>query len=590
MNIQESDILKTIYKEPFVSQRILAESSGHSLGVVNRSLKYLTGHGYISNDMRLTSKGIEEIEKNRPANAIILAAGVGMRMVPINAMTPKGLLAVKGEPLVERLIRQLHEVNVTDITIVVGFMKERFDHLIDKYGVKLVVNTDYADKNNLHSLALAAGGISNTYIVPCDVWAAHNPFSLTEMYSWYMVSDAADIRSDVRVNRKMELVSIPENSSGNAMIGIAYILAGDAQEIRDKIKEMASGAGHDDDFWEAALYSGGKMSLAAKVVPASDVSEIDTYEQLRKLDGDSDHLRSDALDTIAGVLSCTTKEIRDITVLKKGMTNRSFLFTLRDRKYIMRIPGEGTDRLINRRQEAEVYKAIKGYGFCDDPVYIDPVNGYKITEYLEGVRVCDAASEEDLCRCMEKLKEMHSRKLQVGHEFDIFGQILFYEKLWNGIPSAYGDYDKTKQNVFSLKGYIEEQPKDRCLTHIDAVPDNFLFYQTEGGEKLQLTDWEYSGMQDPHVDLAMFSIYSYFDKKQIDRLMDIYFGCEPPHMIRAKIYCYVAACGLLWSNWTEYKSTLGVEFGEYGLKQYRYAKDFYAYAREEMELDRRSKE
>ena len=61
-------------------------------------------------------------------------------------------------------------------------------------------------------------------------------------------------------------------------------------------------------------------------------------------------------------------------------------------------------------------------------------------------------------------------------------------------------------------------------------------------------------------------------------------------MIRAKIYCYVAACGLLWSNWTEYKSTLGVEFGEYGLKQYRYAKDFYAYAREEMELDRRSKE
>ncbi|MBR6255755.1 MAG: NTP transferase domain-containing protein [Lachnospiraceae bacterium] len=590
MNIQESDILKTIYKEPFVSQRILAESSGHSLGVVNRSLKYLTGQGYISNDMRLTSKGIEEIEKNRPANAIILAAGVGMRMVPINAMTPKGLLAVKGEPLVERLIRQLHEVNVTDITIVVGFMKERFDHLIDKYGVKLVVNTDYADKNNLHSLALAAGGISNTYIVPCDVWAAHNPFSLTEMYSWYMVSDAADIRSDVRVNRKMELVSIPENSSGNAMIGIAYILAGDAQEIRDKIKEMASGAGHDDDFWEAALYSGGKMSLAAKVVQASDVSEIDTYEQLRKLDGDSDHLRSDALDTIAGVLSCTTKEIRDITVLKKGMTNRSFLFTLRDRKYIMRIPGEGTDRLINRRQEAEVYKAIKGYGFCDDPVYIDPVNGYKITEYLEGVRVCDAASEEDLCRCMEKLKEMHSRKLQVGHEFDIFGQILFYEKLWNGVPSAYRDYDKTKQNVFSLKGYVEEQPKDRCLTHIDAVPDNFLFYQTEGGEKLQLTDWEYSGMQDPHVDLAMFSIYSYFDKKQIDRLMDIYFGCEPPHMIRAKIYCYVAACGLLWSNWTEYKSTLGVEFGEYGLKQYRYAKDFYAYAREEMELDRRSKE
>ena len=43
--------------------------------------------------------------------------------------------------------------------------------------------------------------------------------------------------------------------------------------------------------------------------------------------------------------------------------------------------------------------------------------------------------------------------------------------------------------------------------------------------------------------------------------------------MRTKIYAYIAVCGLLWSNWCEYKSRLGVEFGEYSLKQYRYAKD-----------------
>ncbi len=39
MNKQESDILNVLLLEPFINQRVLAEVSGHSLGVVNRSLK-----------------------------------------------------------------------------------------------------------------------------------------------------------------------------------------------------------------------------------------------------------------------------------------------------------------------------------------------------------------------------------------------------------------------------------------------------------------------------------------------------------------------------------------------------------------------
>ena len=41
MNKQGIDILNTLLLEPFINQRILAEVSGHSLGVVNRSLKEL---------------------------------------------------------------------------------------------------------------------------------------------------------------------------------------------------------------------------------------------------------------------------------------------------------------------------------------------------------------------------------------------------------------------------------------------------------------------------------------------------------------------------------------------------------------------
>ena len=601
MNIQERDIMKVLLAGPFVNQRALSEESGHSLGVVNRSLKNLAQEGYLDDAMSPTAKARKLDEEMRPRSAVILAAGFGMRMVPINLETPKAFLEVKGEVLIERQIRQLNEAGITDITVVVGFMKEKFEYLIDEFGVRLVVNRDYSSKNNLFSMNLVADRLSNTYIVPCDIWCRSNPFSAHELYSWYMVSDREDPDSDVRVNRKRELVTLSaaggrSSETGNAMIGIAYLARGDAQKVSARIRQLCASHGSDGAFWEEALYEygrgeTGRMIVPARVVPDTDAVEINTYEQLRDLDRGSSQLRSEVLDVIAQVFDCGTQEITEISVLKKGMTNRSFLFSCRGGKYIMRVPGEGTDKLIDRRQEAAVYEAISGKGLCDDPVYIDPDTGYKITRYLEGVRVCDADSVKDLRRCMKKLRDFHEMGLSVGHEFDIFGQIEFYESLWNGRPSVYRDYPAVKERVLSLQPFIEAHAHVKTLTHIDAVPDNFLFFKGEGGvEQLQLTDWEYAGMQDPHVDIAMFCIYSMYDKEQVDRLIGIYFGEEEgvgavPAAVVAKIYAYIAACGLLWSNWCEYKLSLGVEFGEYSLRQYRYAKEYYKYA---TELIRRS--
>ena len=168
----------------------------------------------------------------------------------------------------------------------------------------------------------------------------------------------------------------------------------------------------------------------------------------------------------------------------------------------------GTDQLINRRQEASVYQTIDGKHICDDIAYINPENGYKITEFLEGARVCDPLNYEDVKKCMKRLHAFHDLKLKVNHEFDIFGQMEFYETLWEGIPSVYKDYEKTKANVLSLKPYINAHAGEKVLTHIDAVPDNFLFAEKDGREEIRLIDWEYAGMQDPHVDVAMFCIYS----------------------------------------------------------------------------------
>ena len=584
MNVQELELLRTLAEKPCRTQRELVRSAGCSLGLVNRCVGKLIHAGLISQNLEISEAGYALLEASRPRNAVILAAGVGLRMVPINYNIPKGLLKVRGETLIERLIRQLHDVGVEDITVVVGFMKERFEFLVDRWDVRLAVNPEYAVKNNLQSLHIAAGLLGNSYILPCDLWCEENPFRKNELYSWYMAEEISDPESRLRISRNGELVPTGGKTAGNRMIGICYLIREDAARLKIRLEALCRDSAMNGAFWEQTLLDeDGRLWIPARRCRQT-IEEINTYEQLRRLGGESDQLNSDALNVIAQVMKCQIEEIRDIRLMKKGMTNRSFSFSCRGERYLMRIPGEGTGRLINRRQEAEVYRTISGRGLCDEPVYLNPENGYKITGFLDGVRTADAEDVNDLRRCMELLRRFHGMRLKVEHSFDLYGQIEFYEALWEGQPSLYDDYARTKAGVYQLKEYLEANAEKPVLTHLDAVADNFLFYRdADGEEQLQLTDWEYAGMQDPHVDLAMFCIYSLYNKDQIDRLIDLYFEGSCTHKTRTKIYGYIAVCGLLWSNWCEYKYRLGVEFGDYSLRQYRYAKEFSRYVRAALE-------
>ena len=332
MNIIESDILNELLLEPYINQRVLSATTGYSIGIVNQSLKNLEIENYLDQYMQPTMKAKQVVKDNSPRNAIILAAGFGMRMVPINTQAPKALLKVHGETLIERTIQQLHEIGINDIYIVVGFMKEEFEYLIDRYGVKLIVNTEYASKNNLHSLKLVSKYIDNTYIIPCDIWCESNPYNRNELYSWYMVSDLVDDESSVRVNRKKELVEVDAEHAGNQMIGISYLMSEQAETVKKKLNELGSSRVYAHSFWEETLFKGSKMIVYAKIVSSMDFVEINTYEQLREMDENSDNLKSDALETIMDVLDAGQRDVHDISALKKGMTNRSFIFTCKDIK------------------------------------------------------------------------------------------------------------------------------------------------------------------------------------------------------------------------------------------------------------------
>lgn len=565
MNIKEIEVLKKI--KSGVSQRELAEQLSVSLGKVNQIINKLKKEKFIDDNNNITLKTRNYFKKHHPQNAVILAAGYGMRMVPINTEEPKGLLEVKGETLIERLIKQLHEVGVQDIKVVVGFMKEHYEFLIDKYNVKLVVNSHYKDWNNIYSLFLVKDDISDTYILPCDVWFEKNPFSTIEDESWYLFGEEQVPGSNwqVKNNEKVRFNS----SKGNKMIGLAYLNEMQGKNI-SKLLEKSIEEKQYTSFWEDILENKKNFLLKGKLISDNSHAEINSYEQLLDLDSGSTHLKNDAIEIIEDILKVNKKDIHNIHTLKKGMTNRSFIFTVNNKGYIMRIPGEGSDKLIDRKEEYNVYQRVKKEPYTETILYLNPDSGYKISEFLENTRNSDANNIQDVKKSMSVLRKFHNQNYQVDHTFDLWKQIDFYESL-RKTASAYRDYEEIKDWVLKLKPFIEDNVTKWSLCHIDANYDNFLIDQNNN---VFLIDWEYAGMQDPDLDIAMYAIYAGYTKEKIDQLINIYYENKVSENIRYKIYAYVAVGGLLWSNWCEYKQSLGLDFGEYSLAQYRYAKEY----------------
>lgn len=179
------------------------------------------------------------------------------------------------------------------------------------------------------------------------------------MYSWYLVQGRKVKESNICLSSRGQLSFVKDQEAGNALVGIAYLNAEAAEVVKMRLEQMAKNRNCDHCFWEETLKNGNKFLVYGKEDKEQSARKINTYEDLRELDSSAKHLKSDIVNLIAQVFCTETEEIKDIEVLKKGMTNRSFQFVYRNKKYIMRIPGEGTDCLIDRRQEYEVYSAIK---------------------------------------------------------------------------------------------------------------------------------------------------------------------------------------------------------------------------------------
>jgi len=91
--------------------------------------------------------------------AIILAAGIGNRMMPLTQDTHKTLLKIGGISIIDRIINSLKENNIFDIVIVTGYLKNQLTkHLKETHNeinFEFVNNPRFKETNNIFSLSIA---------------------------------------------------------------------------------------------------------------------------------------------------------------------------------------------------------------------------------------------------------------------------------------------------------------------------------------------------------------------------------------------------------------------------------------------------
>ena len=577
-------ICRQLIINPKATQRELASCCGVSLGIVNAAVNECKAEGYLEStnarELILTEKGHAELEQYRVRNAIILAAGFGARCVPMTYETPKGLLNVFGKPAVERQIEQLLDKGITDIIVVVGYLKEKFDYLIDKYGVKLVYNPEYATKNNLASLWLVREKLANTYVCVSDNYIKENIFNEEESVSWFSCPFIEGKTNEWIVTKKTKSgiireITIGSDSGGYAIQGPVFFSVEFSERFKYYLEKYYNSAGSENYYFEHILKDEIRNLPPLYIKDTTGILyEFEDFDELRKLDPAYNKASdNEIIKQITEIFNVPIEKIHNIYSIKAGVTNMSFHFAVDDNKYVFRVPGVGTDKLIDRKNEKLVYDAIGKLKITDEIVSFDAKSGYKITHFIEDARNSDPFNDEELDVCMKLIRPIHESGVTVPNSFSIDSKIDYYLSLAEEMCAVnFSDINKTKEKVQELLEIRRNFAIPEVLCHGDYAHINVLMLPNGTG---RLIDFEYSGMADPLMDIAMYAIFAEFDKERIDLSLRMYLGREPDKNELIRCYMYVALGGFLWCMWSQYKQALGQEFGEYPLTMYRYMKDYY---------------
>ena len=514
----------------------------------------------------LTERGVEALEPYRVDSAVILAAGSATRFIPLSLEQPKGLYEVHGERLIERQIQQLQEAGITDITVVLGYKKDMFAYLEDKFGVRLLFNPAYNVKNNIESLLVAKDYIGNSYVCVCDSYFVENPFHQYEYRSFYagFSTGKTDNEMYAHIDSEGRIVSMEASEEGGLMLlGHSFW----NKEFAYKFIELAEAdkavGQYDDRFWEWLVKEnlGTLPPMYFKEYAPGTIFEFDYFEQLRQFDtGYIRHAQSDIIRNIKLVFRCDEEDIVDFRTINEGLTNTSFIFRIDGEDYIYRHPGDGTESIIDRRHEKTSLIKAREFGFDPTYIYMDVLEGWKISKFVPEFREPDYKSFEDSKIIISVLKKLHAVPVNVDYGLKPWEDALAIERLLKEKDAhCFEEHEELKEKIGLLYQKTLGDGVEKCFCHGDTYKPNWMI-QPDG--EVILIDWEYSGYSDPGIDVGYYIVDAMYDFDDARRFIREYLGDERTEQKEFHYWAYTAMIAYYWFVWAMYRESCGANMGE----------------------------
>ena len=554
-----------------------------SVTEIAQIISNLKCRGYILED-GVSDSARMELLSCRVDNAIILAAGGSDISAKSVYSMPKGLYVKNGETLIERQIRQLKEVGISDISVVVGYKQEMYFFLEEKWGVKLVINPDLK-KNNIFSLYSAMDALGSTYICNCDNYFSENPFSPYEYHSYHatVYKDMAQNELLVKKNDFGRLVGVFSGpNSGECLYGHAY-LSSDFSRIFQKYLQLEIDNFRTSVlFWEEFVSNHiENLDMYVREYSAEFIHEFDSIQELQNIDSlFLENVSGKINEKICSVLNCCEADIGNVEISQKGLTNVLFTFVVNNQKYIFRYPGESSSNIVYRLKEVTAQKLAAEAGVDNTYVYIDD-SGVKISKFVDGCKNLQDIYYKDV----EFMKEL-ARKIRLFHNAgsDIPDCELYFnnpieesDRLMKDASRMKGNlfemFRKDRENVIRIFNYAESDGIQKTMCHNDINGDNCLLTDAS----FDVIDWEFAGYNDPAYDFGRVIAEYDFDSPAIDEILEAYFERPPTYVERLHWIAYVGIHNWYYFNWALYKESINESSRDWMLFFYKKVKKVIEY-------------
>lgn len=230
-----------------------------------------------------------------------------------------------------------------------------------------------------------------------------------------------------------------------------------------------------------------------------------------------------------------------------GMTNRTYRVETAEGELVVRLPGEGTEKMIDRRSEELSTRLACRLGI-DAPLLYFGKTGEKISRYIPNAHTMtaeDMRRPEALRKAAEILYRLHTCGEDTGVAFPIFSLAAQYEEIISSHGVAfYEDYTEVKAQVEDIH-HLTENSFSPVPCHNDPLCANWV----KGMDGLHLVDWEYAGMNDPLWDLADVSIESNYSDREDDAFLTAYLGRCPDAAEKRRFLANKLYLDYLWTLW-----------------------------------------